>query len=128
MQLNGVAITGNLGSILHALILHVLTMLNFGFSEWHISFLLANYDNQGSFTPQKICKASNNQIELLPDTISIFWKTHLREVDISENVLKELPSYIFELEVRKCAEIARIKIRYNILTKEITHVSGCCTL
>uniref|UniRef100_A0A9J7Z4H1 non-specific serine/threonine protein kinase n=1 Tax=Cyprinus carpio carpio TaxID=630221 RepID=A0A9J7Z4H1_CYPCA len=57
-----------------------------------------NYDNQGSFTPQKICKASNNQIELLPDTISIFWKTHLREVDISENVLKELPSYIFELE------------------------------
>uniref|UniRef100_A0A8C1T2X4 non-specific serine/threonine protein kinase n=1 Tax=Cyprinus carpio TaxID=7962 RepID=A0A8C1T2X4_CYPCA len=93
-----VAITGNLGSILHALIFHVLTMLNFGFSEWHIYFLLANYDNQGSFTPQKICKASNNQIELLPDTISIFWKTHLREVDISENVLKELPSYIFELE------------------------------
>ncbi|KAL1271919.1 hypothetical protein QQF64_030935, partial [Cirrhinus molitorella] len=48
--------------------------------------------------PLKICKASNNQIEVLPDTISIFWKTHLREVDISENVLKELPSYIFELE------------------------------
>ncbi|XP_052458728.1 leucine-rich repeat serine/threonine-protein kinase 1 isoform X4 [Carassius gibelio] len=48
--------------------------------------------------PLKICKASNNQIEFLPDTISIFWKTHLREVDISENVLKELPSYIFELE------------------------------
>uniref|UniRef100_A0A671SI20 non-specific serine/threonine protein kinase n=1 Tax=Sinocyclocheilus anshuiensis TaxID=1608454 RepID=A0A671SI20_9TELE len=39
-----------------------------------------------------------NQIEFLPDTISIFWKTHLMEVDISENVLKELPSYIFELE------------------------------
>jgi len=53
-----------------------------------------------NFTPQKVCKASNNQIEVLPDTISIFWKTHLREVDISENVLKELPSYIFELEVR----------------------------
>ncbi|XP_059362036.1 leucine-rich repeat serine/threonine-protein kinase 1-like isoform X3 [Carassius carassius] len=48
--------------------------------------------------PLKICKASNNQIEFLPDTISIFWKMHLREVDISENVLKELPSYIFELE------------------------------
>uniref|UniRef100_A0A671KYY5 non-specific serine/threonine protein kinase n=1 Tax=Sinocyclocheilus anshuiensis TaxID=1608454 RepID=A0A671KYY5_9TELE len=48
--------------------------------------------------PLKICKASNNQIAFLPDTISIFWKTHLREVDISENVLKELPSYIFELE------------------------------
>ncbi|XP_067257484.1 leucine-rich repeat serine/threonine-protein kinase 1 isoform X3 [Chanodichthys erythropterus] len=48
--------------------------------------------------PLKLCKASNNQIEVLPDTISIFWKTHLREVDFSENVLKELPSYIFELE------------------------------
>ncbi|XP_016103532.1 leucine-rich repeat serine/threonine-protein kinase 1 [Sinocyclocheilus grahami] len=60
--------------------------------------LITNDDNQRCFTPQKICKASNNQIEFLPDTISIFWKTHLREVDISENVLKELPSYIFELE------------------------------
>ncbi|XP_056318574.1 leucine-rich repeat serine/threonine-protein kinase 1 [Danio aesculapii] len=48
--------------------------------------------------PLKICKASNNQIDVLPDTISIFWRTHLREVDISENVLKELPAYIFELE------------------------------
>uniref|UniRef100_A0A671SFI8 non-specific serine/threonine protein kinase n=1 Tax=Sinocyclocheilus anshuiensis TaxID=1608454 RepID=A0A671SFI8_9TELE len=48
--------------------------------------------------PLNICKASSNQIEFLPDTISIFWKTHLMEVDISENVLKELPSYIFELE------------------------------
>ncbi|XP_073764155.1 leucine-rich repeat serine/threonine-protein kinase 1 isoform X2 [Danio rerio] len=48
--------------------------------------------------PLKICKASNNQIEVLPDTISIFWRTHLREVDISENILKELPAYIFELE------------------------------
>lgn len=48
--------------------------------------------------PLKICKASNNQIESLADTISIFWRTHLKEVDFSENSLKELPSYIFELE------------------------------
>lgn len=48
--------------------------------------------------PLKICKASNNQIETLPDTMSIFWRTHLKEVDFSENSLKELPSYIFELE------------------------------
>lgn len=90
-----------------------------------IYFLLANDDNPRYFTPQKICKASNNQIEFLPDTISIFWKTHLKEVDISENVLKELPSYIFELEVRnrrKCAEITRSKIRYHFLTKESNHV------
>ncbi|XP_049321416.1 leucine-rich repeat serine/threonine-protein kinase 1 isoform X2 [Astyanax mexicanus] len=48
--------------------------------------------------PLKICKAACNQIESLPDTISIFWRTHLKEVDFSENALKELPSYIFELE------------------------------
>lgn len=53
------------------------------------------------FSLQKICKASNNQIETLPDTISMFWRTQLKEVDFSENSLKELPSYIFELEVRR---------------------------
>ena len=48
---------------------------------------------------QKICRASLNLIESLPNTISIFWKTQLQEVDFSDNVLKELPSYRFELEV-----------------------------
>lgn len=48
---------------------------------------------------QKQYKASTNEIKSLPDTISIFWRTHLQEVDFSENCLKELPSYIFELEV-----------------------------
>ncbi|XP_067105188.1 leucine-rich repeat serine/threonine-protein kinase 1 isoform X1 [Osmerus mordax] len=48
--------------------------------------------------PLKICRASSNLIESLPNTISIFWKTQLQEVDFSDNVLKELPSYIFELE------------------------------
>ncbi|XP_026149127.1 leucine-rich repeat serine/threonine-protein kinase 1 isoform X3 [Mastacembelus armatus] len=48
--------------------------------------------------PLKQCKASSNVIESLPNTISIFWKTQLEEVDFSDNSLKELPSYIFELE------------------------------
>ncbi|KAK2919616.1 leucine-rich repeat serine/threonine-protein kinase 1 isoform X1 [Channa argus] len=48
--------------------------------------------------PLKQCKASFNAIENLPNTISIFWKTQLQEVDFSENNLTELPSYIFELE------------------------------
>ncbi|XP_029946629.1 leucine-rich repeat serine/threonine-protein kinase 1 isoform X3 [Salarias fasciatus] len=48
--------------------------------------------------PLKQLKASSNAIESLPDTISIFWKTQLQEVDFSDNSLKELPSYIFELE------------------------------
>ncbi|XP_041917167.1 leucine-rich repeat serine/threonine-protein kinase 1 isoform X2 [Alosa sapidissima] len=48
--------------------------------------------------PLKYLRASSNQIESLPDLISIFWRTHLIEVDFSDNALKELPSYIFELE------------------------------
>uniref|UniRef100_A0A3B4UE03 non-specific serine/threonine protein kinase n=2 Tax=Seriola dumerili TaxID=41447 RepID=A0A3B4UE03_SERDU len=48
--------------------------------------------------PLKQCKASSNVIESLPNTISIFWRTKLQEVDFSDNSLKELPSYIFELE------------------------------
>ncbi|KAM3876631.1 leucine-rich repeat serine/threonine-protein kinase 1 [Diretmus argenteus] len=48
--------------------------------------------------PLKQCKASSNVIESLPNTISIFWRNQLQEVDFSDNELKELPSYIFELE------------------------------
>uniref|UniRef100_A0A8C5H8V1 non-specific serine/threonine protein kinase n=1 Tax=Gouania willdenowi TaxID=441366 RepID=A0A8C5H8V1_GOUWI len=48
--------------------------------------------------PLRQLKASSNMIESLPNTISIFWKSQLQEVDFSENSLKELPSYIFELE------------------------------
>ncbi|XP_034413570.1 leucine-rich repeat serine/threonine-protein kinase 1 isoform X4 [Cyclopterus lumpus] len=48
--------------------------------------------------PLKQCNASSNVIERLPNTISIFWRTQLQEVDFSDNSLKELPSYIFELE------------------------------
>ncbi|KAG7278119.1 hypothetical protein CRUP_019429 [Coryphaenoides rupestris] len=48
--------------------------------------------------PLKQCKASSNAIEELPDTISIFWRSGLQEVDFTDNKLKELPPYIFELE------------------------------
>uniref|UniRef100_A0A4W6D0Y0 non-specific serine/threonine protein kinase n=1 Tax=Lates calcarifer TaxID=8187 RepID=A0A4W6D0Y0_LATCA len=48
--------------------------------------------------PLRQCKASSNVIESLPNTISIFWRTKLQEVDFSDNSLRELPSYIFELE------------------------------
>ncbi|KAM9861302.1 leucine-rich repeat serine/threonine-protein kinase 1 [Aulostomus maculatus] len=48
--------------------------------------------------PLKHCKASSNMIESLPDSISIFWRTQLQDVDFSNNSLHQLPSYIFELE------------------------------
>ncbi|XP_029353806.1 leucine-rich repeat serine/threonine-protein kinase 1 isoform X1 [Echeneis naucrates] len=68
-----------------------------------MSFLNVSRNKLGSFPdpwacPLKQCKASSNVIETLPNTISIFWRTKLQEVDFSDNSLKELPSYIFELE------------------------------
>lgn len=48
--------------------------------------------------PLKLCKAASNAIQGLPDTISIFWRSGLQEVDFTDNQLKELPPYIFELE------------------------------
>ncbi|XP_062246581.1 leucine-rich repeat serine/threonine-protein kinase 1 isoform X1 [Platichthys flesus] len=68
-----------------------------------LSFLNVSRNKLSSFPdpwacPLKQCKASFNEIESLPNTISIFWRTKLQEVDFSDNILKELPSYIFELE------------------------------
>ncbi|XP_014858767.1 PREDICTED: leucine-rich repeat serine/threonine-protein kinase 1 [Poecilia mexicana] len=60
--------------------------------------------------PLNQCKASSNQIENLPNTISIFWRTQLQEVDFSDNCLKELPSYIFELEA-----IVSLKLCGNLI-------------
>ncbi|OXB77666.1 UNVERIFIED_CONTAM: hypothetical protein H355_002975 [Colinus virginianus] len=48
--------------------------------------------------PLKCCKASRNSLESLPDTFTVFWKNHLREVDFSENSLKEVPPGLFQLE------------------------------
>lgn len=68
-----------------------------------LSFLNVSRNKLSSFPDPwacrlKQCKASFNEIENLPNTISIFWRTKLQEVDFSDNSLKELPSYIFELE------------------------------
>ncbi|XP_053128852.1 leucine-rich repeat serine/threonine-protein kinase 1 isoform X2 [Hemicordylus capensis] len=49
--------------------------------------------------PLKCCKASRNALESLPDTLAVFWKNHLKEVDFSENSLKEVPQCLFQLEV-----------------------------
>uniref|UniRef100_A0A286XAK7 non-specific serine/threonine protein kinase n=1 Tax=Cavia porcellus TaxID=10141 RepID=A0A286XAK7_CAVPO len=48
--------------------------------------------------PLKCCKASKNALESLPDKMSIFWKNHLKDVDFSENALKEVPLGLFQLD------------------------------
>nr|XP_033775868.1 leucine-rich repeat serine/threonine-protein kinase 1 isoform X1 [Geotrypetes seraphini]XP_033775869.1 leucine-rich repeat serine/threonine-protein kinase 1 isoform X1 [Geotrypetes seraphini]XP_033775870.1 leucine-rich repeat serine/threonine-protein kinase 1 isoform X1 [Geotrypetes seraphini] len=49
-------------------------------------------------SPLKCCRASKNFLEVLPDTLAVFWKNHLQEVDFSNNALKEGPAGLFQLE------------------------------
>ncbi|XP_075414060.1 leucine-rich repeat serine/threonine-protein kinase 1 isoform X1 [Tenrec ecaudatus] len=48
--------------------------------------------------PLKCCKASKNALESLPDKMAVFWKNHLKDVDFSENALKEVPWGLFQLD------------------------------
>ncbi|XP_062819072.1 leucine-rich repeat serine/threonine-protein kinase 1 isoform X1 [Anolis carolinensis] len=48
--------------------------------------------------PLKCCKAAQNALESLPDTLAVFWKNHLKEVDFSDNALKDVPQCLFQLE------------------------------
>ncbi|XP_047437183.1 leucine-rich repeat serine/threonine-protein kinase 1 isoform X2 [Mugil cephalus] len=74
--------------------------------------------------PLRQCKAFSNVIESLPNTISIFWRAQLQEVDFSENNLKELPSYIFELEA-----LVSLKLCGNqIATLPAPNKWKCCQL
>uniref|UniRef100_G1QJY7 Leucine-rich repeat serine/threonine-protein kinase 1 n=1 Tax=Nomascus leucogenys TaxID=61853 RepID=G1QJY7_NOMLE len=48
--------------------------------------------------PLKCCKASRNALECLPDKMAVFWKNHLKDVDFSENALKEVPLGLLRLD------------------------------
>ncbi|KAM6202380.1 leucine-rich repeat serine/threonine-protein kinase 1 [Rhynchocyon petersi] len=48
--------------------------------------------------PLKCCKASKNALESLPDKMAVFWKNYLKDVDFSENSLKEVPLGLFQLD------------------------------
>ncbi|XP_078386621.1 leucine-rich repeat serine/threonine-protein kinase 1 [Cetorhinus maximus] len=48
--------------------------------------------------PLKFCNASGNLLEFIPNTLCIFWKNYLKEVNFSDNLLKEVPANIFELK------------------------------
>ncbi|MEE6503637.1 hypothetical protein FKM82_004886 [Ascaphus truei] len=56
--------------------------------------------------PLKYCKASKNAIEFLPENLELFWRNHLQEVDFSDNVLKEIPKALFQLETLLCLKLS----------------------
>ncbi|XP_053320757.1 leucine-rich repeat serine/threonine-protein kinase 1 isoform X2 [Spea bombifrons] len=72
--------------------------------------------------PLKICKASNNAIENLPENLSLFWRNHLLEVDFSDNTLKDVPKSLFQLEA-----LQSLKLSGNQLTALPPVDSWCCT-
>uniref|UniRef100_UPI00398E8825 leucine-rich repeat serine/threonine-protein kinase 1 n=1 Tax=Pristiophorus japonicus TaxID=55135 RepID=UPI00398E8825 len=48
--------------------------------------------------PLKCCNISGNLLEALPNTLCVFWKNYLKEANFSDNLLKEVPANIFELQ------------------------------
>ncbi|XP_078283417.1 leucine-rich repeat serine/threonine-protein kinase 1 [Rhinoraja longicauda] len=54
----------------------------------------------------KFCNVSRNSLESLPDSLCVLWKRHLKEVDFSDNLLKELPSNFFELQALSSLKLA----------------------
>uniref|UniRef100_A0A3P9J7W9 non-specific serine/threonine protein kinase n=1 Tax=Oryzias latipes TaxID=8090 RepID=A0A3P9J7W9_ORYLA len=72
--------------------------------------------------PLKHCKASSNLMESLPGTISTYWRDELQEVDFSDNRLKELPLYLFELEA-----LTSLRLGGNLITALPAASSWKCT-
>ncbi|XP_058851312.1 leucine-rich repeat serine/threonine-protein kinase 1-like isoform X2 [Acipenser ruthenus] len=74
--------------------------------------------------PLQYCRASSNSVASIPDTISIFWKNHLKEMDLSDNCLKELPLHIFQLEA-----LVSLKVSENQLSAlPLPNKWTCCQL
>ncbi|XP_060116064.1 leucine-rich repeat serine/threonine-protein kinase 1 [Heteronotia binoei] len=71
--------------------------------------------------PLKCCKAAKNALETLPDTLAVFWKNHLKEVDFSENALNEVPQCLFQLEA-----LISLKLSGNQLTALPSQEKWCC--
>ncbi|XP_076980135.1 leucine-rich repeat serine/threonine-protein kinase 1 isoform X1 [Tamandua tetradactyla] len=71
--------------------------------------------------PLKCCKASRNALASLPDKMAVFWKNHLKDVDFSENALKEVPLGLFQLDALTC-----LKLQGNELVTLPPHHKWTC--
>uniref|UniRef100_A0A4W3H6W8 non-specific serine/threonine protein kinase n=1 Tax=Callorhinchus milii TaxID=7868 RepID=A0A4W3H6W8_CALMI len=48
--------------------------------------------------PLESCNMSQNLLEQLPSTLCVFWRKSLKEADFGDNLLKEVPQNLFELQ------------------------------
>ncbi|XP_036211675.1 leucine-rich repeat serine/threonine-protein kinase 1 isoform X3 [Myotis myotis] len=72
--------------------------------------------------PLKCCKASQNALECLPDRMAVFWKNHLRDVDFSENALRDVPLGLFQLDA-----LVSLKLQGNQLVAVPPAEKWTCT-
>ncbi|EPQ10686.1 Leucine-rich repeat serine/threonine-protein kinase 1 [Myotis brandtii] len=72
--------------------------------------------------PLKCCKASQNALECLPDRMAVFWKNHLRDVDFSENALRDVPLGLFQLDA-----LVSLKLQGNQLVAVPPPEKWTCT-
>ncbi|XP_071070427.1 leucine-rich repeat serine/threonine-protein kinase 1 isoform X2 [Dasypus novemcinctus] len=71
--------------------------------------------------PLKCCKASKNALVSLPEKMAVFWKNHLKDVDFSENALKEVPLGLFQLDA-----LMFLKLQGNQLVTLPPHYKWTC--
>lgn len=72
--------------------------------------------------PLKHCKASQNALECLPDRMAVFWNSHLKDVDFSENSLRDVPPGLFQLDA-----LVSLKLQGNQLVAVPPPEKWTCT-
>lgn len=72
--------------------------------------------------PLKCCKASHNALTSLPDRMAVFWRSHLRDVDFSENALRDVPPGLFQLDA-----LVSLKLQGNQLVAVPPPEKWTCT-
>ena len=56
--------------------------------------------------------------------MAVFWKNHLKDVDFSENALKEVPLGLFQLDV---SQVIAPYFSFSAFARKPLHVTVLCT-
>lgn len=56
--------------------------------------------------------------------MAVFWKNHLKDVDFSENALKEVPLGLFQLDV---SQVIASYFSFSAFVRKPLHVAVLCT-
>ncbi|XP_067873774.1 leucine-rich repeat serine/threonine-protein kinase 1 isoform X2 [Heterodontus francisci] len=93
-KLQEIDVSDNKLELLPTIFLHCFKSL----SRLKVSRNILKYFPEPWACPLKYCNVSGNLLESLPNTLCVFWKNYLEEANFSDNLLKEVPANIFELQ------------------------------